>query len=172
MLSEEVSRLENEQQLLTADLTVEEEKKNAASLALAELEENEQTRLRTIRELESTLTIELDQLRQLQRTLDARGHEADLLKDMISNLEGFPESIKFLNKAQDWNVSAPLLSDLIYCDQQYRVIVEQILEPYLNYYVVQTWEEASRAVRLLNFAQKGRANFFILGEFSQQPGYE
>ncbi|HZV43713.1 MAG TPA: chromosome segregation protein SMC, partial [Saprospiraceae bacterium] len=169
MLSEEVARLENEQQLLGADLAVEEEKKNAASLALAELEENEQTRLRTIRELESSLSIELDQLRQLQRTLDARGHEADLLKDMISNLEGFPESIKFLNKAQDWNVSAPLLSDLIYCDQQYRVIVEQILEPYLNYYVVDTWEEASRAVRLLNFAQKGRANFFILSEYSSSP---
>jgi chromosome segregation protein len=167
MLAEEIARLENEQQILADDLSIEEEKKNAASLALAELEENEQNRLRTIRELESTLTIELDQLRQLQRTLDARGHEADLLKDMISNLEGFPESIKFLNKAQDWNVTAPLLSDIIYCDQQYRVIVEQILEPYLNYYVVQTWEEASRAVRLLNFAQKGRANFFILSEFGK-----
>lgn len=65
---------------------------------------------------------------------------------MISNLEGFPESIKFLNKAQDWNVTAPLLSDVIYSDQQNRVIVEQILEPYLNYYVVKTWDEASRAV--------------------------
>jgi len=169
MLGEEIAKLENEQQLLSDDLTAEEEKKNAASVALAELEENEQNRLRTIRELESSLSIELDQLRQLQRTLDARGHEADLLKDMISNLEGFPESIKFLNKAQDWNVSAPLLSDIIYCDQQYRVIVEQILEPFLNYYVVDTWEEASRAVRLLNFAQKGRANFFILSEFDHSP---
>ncbi len=169
MLSEEINRLENEQQLLADDLSVKEEKKNEASMALAEMEESEQNRMRTIRELESTLTIELEQLRQLQRTLDARGHEADLLKDMISNLEGFPESIKFLNKAQDWNVTAPLLSDIIYCDQQYRVIVEQILEPYLNYYVVQSWEEASRAVKLLNFAQKGRANFFILSEYHNSP---
>ena len=119
--------------------------------------------------MEVSLTGELDQLRQTQRTLDARTHEADLLKDMISNLEGFPESIKFLNKAQDWNVTAPLLSDVIYCDQQYRVIVEQILEPYLNYYVVHSWDEASRAVKLLSFAQKGRANFFILSEFDASP---
>ncbi len=167
MLSEDIARLAKEQQELSNELATEEDKKNAASIALAAMEENEQNRLRTIRELESSLAIELDQLRQLQRTLDARGHEADLLKDMISNLEGFPESIKFLNKAQDWNVNAPLLSDIIYCDQSYRVIVEQILEPYLNYYVVETWEEASRAVRLLNFAQKGRANFFILSEYSQ-----
>jgi chromosome segregation protein len=46
-----------------------------------------------------------------------------------------------------------------------RVLVEQILEPYLNYYVVNTWDEAARAVRLLSQAQKGRANFFIREEF-------
>src|SRR5690606_12562484 len=88
----------------------------------------------------------------------------------------FPESIKFLSKAQDWNVAAPLLSDVIYCDQPTRIIVEQILEPYLNYYVVSTWDEAAKAVRLLSFAQKGRANFFIRSAFANsvttptQPG--
>ncbi len=165
IIADEIQRYTQELGQLKLQLADQESRKEIASSELSALEENELIRLRTIRELEITLAGDLDHLRQTQRTLDARTHEADLLKDMISNLEGFPESIKFLNKAQDWNVTAPLLSDVIYCDQQYRVIVEQILEPYLNYYVVQNWDEASRAVKLLSFAQKGRANFFILSEY-------
>jgi chromosome segregation protein len=168
ILEDETERLQQEYQGLQLQLENEEAKKENSANELATLEENEMTRLRRIREMEIDLTAQLDQLRQTQRTLDARSHEAELLKDMISNLEGFPESIKFLNKAHDWNVTAPLLSDVIYCDQQYRVIVEQILDPYLNYYVVNTWDEAARAVKLLSFAQKGRANFFILSEFIEQ----
>jgi chromosome segregation protein len=118
ILADDTIRLNEEQDQLKRQLKDEEEKKESASNDLAALEEQELSRLRTIRELEVALTSQLDHLRQTQRTLDARTHEAELLKDMISNLEGFPESIKFLNKAQDWNVTAPLLSDVIYCDQQ------------------------------------------------------
>lgn len=169
ILADDYQRFEEESASLQQQLKTEGERKEVAAAALSALEEKELLRLRNIRELEIALSSEQDQLRQTQRTLDARTHEADLLKDMISNLEGFPESIKFLNKAQDWNVTAPLLSDVIYCDQVHRVIVEQILEPYLNYYVVKTWDEASRAVKLLSFAQKGRANFFILSAYDQAP---
>ncbi|MGB4848635.1 MAG: AAA family ATPase, partial [Saprospiraceae bacterium] len=169
IVADETQKLTLEHEQLKHQLKEEEEQKEIAANALAALEEQELHRMRTIRELEIDLTTQLDHLRQTQRTLDARTHEAELLKDMISNLEGFPESIKFLNKTQDWNVTAPLLSDVIYCDQQHRVIVEQILEPYLNYYVVKTWDEAARAVKLLSFAQKGRANFFILSEYNENP---
>jgi chromosome segregation protein len=169
ILNDEANRLNEEKQQLTVDLEQASHKKDIASSELTALEEKEQHRMRSIRDIEMNLTADLDQLRQLQRALDARTHEADLLKDMISSLEGFPESIKFLSKAQDWNVTAPLLSDVIYCDQQFRVIVEQVLEPYLNYYVVPKWDDASRAVKLLGFAQKGRANFFILSEYNTSP---
>ncbi|MBK9984220.1 MAG: chromosome segregation protein SMC [Saprospiraceae bacterium] len=169
IVADETQKLTLEHEQLKQHLQEEEEQKELAAKALAGLEEQEMNRMRTIRELEIDLTAQLDHLRQTQRTLDARTHEAELLKDMISNLEGFPESIKFLNKTQDWNVTAPLLSDVIYCDQQHRVIVEQILEPYLNYYVVNTWDEAARAVKLLSFAQKGRANFCILSEYNETP---
>lgn len=166
-ITDELHRMQEEFDALKIQLREQEEKKEIATAELASLEEQELNRLKTIRELEISLAGDLDHLRQTQRTLDARTHEAELLKDMISNLEGFPESIKFLNKTQDWNVTAPLLSDVIYSDQQHRVIVEQILEPYLNYYVVKNWDEASRAVKLLSFAQKGRANFFILSEYHE-----
>ena len=172
ILSDDERKLTEESATIREALTNEESQKDAITSKLANLEADEMNRLGTIRELESNLSGELDQLRQIQRALDARTHEADLLKDMISNLEGFPESIKFLSKSSDWKVNAPLLSDIIYCEQPFRIIVEQILEPYLNYYVVQNWDEASRAVKLLSFAQKGRAHFFILSEFQQSPTTE
>lgn len=176
LLQDEITRLADESAKLNLQLAEAGEKKEAAANALATMEENEMSRLQQIRELEVQLASEMDQLRDVQRSLDARSNEAELLRDMIANLEGFPESIKFLSKAQDWNVAAPLLSDVIYCDQPTRIIVEQILEPYLNYYVVSTWDEAAKAVRLLSFAQKGRANFFIRSAFANsvttptQPG--
>jgi len=165
LLGDQAAQTGREMEQLQEKLALEQLNQQEAAEALAALEQQELDRLRQIRELESELSGKLDELRQIQRTLDARSHEADLLKDMIANLEGFPESIKFLSKSTDWNVAAPLLSDVLYCEQPYRMLVEQILEPYLNYYVVNSWDEASRAIRLLSSAQKGRANFFIREEF-------
>ncbi len=104
-------------------------------------------------------------LSDINRQADARQHEYDLIKNLIDKLEGFPESIKFLNKNSAWSRKAPLLSDLIYCVDPYRVVIENYLEPYLNHYVADTIEDAATAIRLLSDAQKGRANFFILDAF-------
>ena len=51
-------------------------------------------------------------------------------------MEGYPESVKFLHKNTGWNHSAPILSDILYVKEEYRTAVENVLEPYLNYYVV------------------------------------
>jgi chromosome segregation protein len=51
-------------------------------------------------------------------------------------MEGYPDSVKFLHKNQGWNHQAPILSDIIYVKEDYRAAVENVLEPYLNYYVV------------------------------------
>ncbi|MEM1218817.1 MAG: chromosome segregation protein SMC, partial [Bacteroidota bacterium] len=91
-------------------------------------------------------------------------------KSMVENLEGFPESIKFLSQSKDWKQDASLLSDLIYVQEDYRVAIENYLDPYLNYYVVQNLEEAYQAIKLLNKTQKGKANFFLLDAFADyQP---
>lgn len=166
LIDDQAAQLGDETAQAKASLETEHRAQYEAAEALAAVEQQEIERMQHIRDLENVLTGKLDELRQIQRTLDARTHEADLLMDMIANLEGFPESIKFLSRSADWNVSAPLLSDIIYCDQPYRVLVEQVLEPYLNYYVVNAWSDAARAVRLLSQAQKGRANFFIREEFT------
>ena len=107
----------------------------------------------------------------VNRELDARRNEQKLTKSMVENLEGFPESIKFLSKNKDWNNAAPLLSDVLYVKEGYRVAIENYLEKYLNYYVVKNLQEAYQAISLLSNTQKGKANFFLLDAFNdyQQP---
>ncbi len=107
-------------------------------------------------------------LSDLNRQHDARKHEYDLIKNLVDKLEGFPDSIKFLNRSKHWEKPAPLLSDLIYCAEPHRIVIENFLEPYLNHYVVDRFEQAAEAIDLLSTAQKGRANFFVLEAFPDQ----
>ena len=100
------------------------------------------------------------------RKLDQRRNEYDLLKSLIDSMEGYPDSVKFLHKNPNWNHHAPILSDIIYVKEQYRAAVENVLEPYLNYYVVSDLKEAMQAVNLLESNQKGKANFFLLDKIN------
>src|SRR5690606_30905371 len=61
-------------------------------------------------------------------------------------------------------VKAPLFSDILYCQEQYRVAVENYLEPYMNYFVVEDLEEALAALQLLSDSVKGKAGFFVLSK--------
>ncbi|MEO0554091.1 MAG: chromosome segregation protein SMC [Bacteroidota bacterium] len=114
-----------------------------------------------------TKTIEVirDEATQLNRKLDARQNEYNLTKSLVESLEGFPEAIKFLKKKTDWKKNAPLLSDILTCDEEYRVTIENYLEPFLNYYIVDTEADAYEAINILSEAARGKANFFILDSF-------
>lgn len=96
------------------------------------------------------------------RKFDAKRNEHALLKSLIDSMEGYPESVKFLHNNPGWNHTAPILSDIIYVKEEFRAALENVLEPYLNYYVVNSLEEGLQAVRLLDANQKGKANFFLL----------
>ena len=115
--------------------------------------------------LERQLKQYKDEFARKNRILDARQNEYNLTKSMVDSLEGFPESIKFLKKNDTWCKDAPLLSDIIYCSEEYRISIENFLESYLNYYIVETKEEALKAVNLLSDSAKGKANFFVLENF-------
>ncbi|MDX1920643.1 MAG: chromosome segregation protein SMC, partial [Candidatus Caenarcaniphilales bacterium] len=111
-----------------------------------------------------------DEKTQVHRKLDARQNEYNLTKSLVDNLEGFPEAIKFLKKNSSWGKDAPLLSDIITCDERYRIPIENFLEPYMNYYVVENEAHAFEAVNLLTDASKGKANFFVLDNFEKFTG--
>jgi chromosome segregation protein len=97
------------------------------------------------------------------RTLDSRQNEFNLTKSLVENLEGFPNAIKFLKKKTNWK-DAPLLSDIITCDADYRICIENFLEPFMNYYIVENKSDAILAVNLLSESSRGKANFFILNQ--------
>ena len=181
-LKQELERNEADRNSRSTELTafgpaLEELRKETKSLddgvtaQRAEIEAHEQ-------EMESTRdrVNELkDEVYKCSRKLDARLNEYKLTKSLVENLEGFPESVKFLKKDARWVKDAPLLSDIFYAPEAYKVAFENLLEQYLSYYVVDTTEDALAAVKLLSDASKGRANFFImdaLGNYSPRKKVE
>ncbi len=145
-----------------AVLTADKEKKDAEFEALRDKEADLKTR---IEQTQKTIEVIREELSMTNRKLDARQNEYNLTKSLVDNLEGFPEAIKFLKKQSKWGKNAPLLSDILTCPEEYRVTIENYLEPVMNYYIVDTEAQAFEAINLLSDAAKGKAHFFILDSF-------
>lgn len=154
----QVSQLEDEKETLEAQL---EQKK----VELADMTRHQEETKEKILAAQSDIEGLRDRMVDEARVLDAKRNEYDLLKSLVDNLEGYPESIKFLRKSNEWNNTAPILSDIFFCKEEFRTAIEGLLEPYLNYYVVNNVEEGVQAIRLLEGHKKGKANFFILDQF-------
>ena len=137
------------------------------NLRLEKIKQEENDILSRISSLEKTIEMIREEMTETGRKLDARQNEYQLTKSLVENLEGFPEAIKFLKKKVEWTKNAPLLSDILTCPEEYRVAIENYLEPYLNYYIVNNEAEAYDAINILSDASKGKANFFILDAFEK-----
>jgi chromosome segregation protein len=124
-----------------------------------------------IAETESELKTVNDSISADGRKLDAKQNEYNLTKSLVDNLEGFPESIRFLKKNTNWAKTVTLFSDILFCKEEYRVAIENYLEPLMNHYVVNTYDEAIAAINLLSKSAKGRAQFFILNNYESSPKY-
>ncbi len=130
-----------------------------------ELKRLKQSRLESDENLKlaETRLKELNQVLQAEsRKLDARHNEYQLTKNLLEQMEGYPESIRYLKKNHQKFKEAPLLSEIIVCEEPYKLAIENFLEPYLNHFVVDTMQEAWAALQTLNESAKGRANFFVL----------
>jgi len=132
-----------------------------------DLEQLQQHQDQTKEQILQTQAI-LDELRnelaEESRKLDAKKNEFALLKSMIDSMEGYPDSVKFLHNNKEWRSQVPILSDVLYVKEEYRKALENVLEPYLSYYVVADLQEGLEAVHLLDKHQKGKANFFLLDQ--------
>jgi chromosome segregation protein len=146
-----------------------EEKQRGQENLIRQLEAEEAKRMADIADLEKQLEQLREEAARTNRGLDAKRNEHKLTKSLVENLEGFPESIRFLAASAQWKAKAPLLSDIFYTQESYRTAIENYLEPYLNYYVVPDRAAAVEAIRLLEMAQKGKANFFLLDEVRESP---
>ncbi len=135
--------------------------KAAKSEAFKTLKEKEDHLVSKIEAAQQRIDLLRDELTQINRKLDRLQNEYNLTKSLVDNLEGFPEAIKFLKKSKEWK-EAPLLSDVITCPEEYRVAIENFLEPYMNHYVVNKYDDALKAVNLLSHSSQGRVSFFVL----------
>ena len=162
----DIAARRTEMSLLEANLATQHLAEEAQARRIALLDQAETKRKTDLGQTETEQDALAKKLADHHRQLDARRNEFKLTKSMVESLEGFPESIKFLSQQKDWAKNCPLLSNLIYVREDYRVVIENYLEPYLNYYVVPHAGEALRAIGLLGQSQKGRANFFLLDAFA------
>ena len=165
-LNEEKNNRLQQLSQLQAECAEKEEALEMKRVDLVQLQEQHEKTKEQIFETQQQLEVLRSELADENRKLDAKRNEYNLLKSLIDSMEGYPESIKFLHKNNDWNHNAPILSDIIYVKEEYRAAVENVLEPYLNYYVVNNLEEGLKAVHLLDDNKKGKANFFLLDQFA------
>ncbi len=172
-LESELRRAEQDKEQREDEIDAFAEKKAELEAAVASLRKQaEELELRRdhhaaeVKQTETIVTEGKDLLYQTNRVIDAKQNEYALTKSLVENLEGFPASVKFLKKSAAWMKEAPLLSDVFAVPEAFKVAFENYLESYLSYYVVQSREDATKAVHLLADASKGRANFFILNDLS------
>jgi len=165
-IQEEKNQRQVQLQQLEAERKVKADELEQKKVDLQQLQDHHEFTKEQIFQTQHVLEGLRNQLAEQSRILDSKKNEHALLKSLIDSMEGYPESVKFLHKNTNWNHEAPLLSDVIYVQPEYRAAVENVLEPYLNYYVVNNLGEGLQAVHLLDDNKKGKANFFLLDKFT------
>ena len=165
-LTDEKQNRDAQLQQLEVELKEKEELLENKRIDLQQLQEHQEKTKEQIFHTQGELEALRNELAEENRKLDSKKNEYDLLKSLVDSMEGYPESIKFLHNNANWNSSSPILSDIIYVTEEYRAAVENVLEPYLNYYVVNNLQEGLQAVHLLNDNKKGKANFFLMDKIA------
>jgi chromosome segregation protein len=158
---EKVSR-DDQRKHLADDLHLKEKELKIKQKDLEQLQQHQEYTKEQILQTQELLEGLRSELAEEGRKLDSKKNEFDLLKSLIDSMEGYPDSVKFLHNNPDWNFTAPILSDIIYVKEEFRTALENVLEPYLSYYVVNDLQEGLKAVHLLDENKKGKANFFLL----------
>ncbi|MEP7256720.1 MAG: AAA family ATPase, partial [Ferruginibacter sp.] len=168
-IQEEKTQRQNQLQQLDPEKKQKEEELEQKKNDLQQLQQHHEFTKEQILQTQNRMEGLRNELANENRKLDSKKNEHDLLKSLIDSMEGYPESVKFLHNNPEWNHTAPLLSDIIYVKEEYRAAVENVLEPYLNYYVVNNLEEGLQAIHLLDNNKKGKANFFLQDKFTDFP---
>lgn len=160
----EEERVQREEQRLHLDeeRQLKEKELGIKKVDLEQLQQHQENTKEQILQTQAILDGLRNNLADENRKLDAKKNEHDLLKSMIDSMEGYPDSVKFLHNNQQWNHQAPILSDVLYVKEEFRTALENVLEPYLSYYVVNNLQDGLQAVHLLDEHKKGKANFFLL----------
>lgn len=171
-LNDELLRINQQNQLslqkltdVEGELTSQQSQKTTLEQKVIQLKEQkknaEQQQKQRQDELKDLNTKLLDQ----SRAADKKQNEYNITKNLLEQMDGYPASIKYLKTQHEKSKRAPLLSDIISCKEQYKIAIENYLEPYLNYFVADHTNDAIEALTLLKESANGRAHFFVLDNF-------
>lgn len=169
-LNEMLRSRESENKQLNQKFTEIDSELGAREADLQKLQSSETRRLADILELEKKRDLLQEDLNKTNRNLDSKQNEYDLLRSMVENYEGFPESIKYLH--EHWKKETPILTDILDVAEAFKAPIEMFLDQYLNHFIVDNVREALQGISLLRDSQKGKANFLILdriGKLSTAP---
>ncbi len=169
-IEEERKLREQQRHHLDQDRMLKEKELAIKKVDLEQLQQHQENTKDQILQTQAMLDGLRNELAEENRKLDAKKNEHDLLKSMIDSMEGYPDSVKFLHNNTGWNHHSPILSDVLYVNEEYRTALENVLEPYLGYYVVNDLQEGMQAIRLLDENKKGKANFFLLDKINKTGG--
>ncbi len=165
-MEEERKQREDQRNHLDSERILKEKELSIKKVDLEQLQHHQENTKEQILQTQSVLDSLRNNLAEETRKLDSKKNEHDLLKSMIDSMEGYPDSVKFLHNNNNWNHNSPILSDVLYVNEEYRTALENVLEPYLSYYVVNDLQEGLQAVHLLDDNKKGKANFFLLDKIN------
>ena len=166
-IDEDRAQRDNQRKHLADELHLREKELKIKRTDLEQLQKHQEYTKDQILQTQAVLDTLRNRLAEENRKLDSKRNEHDLLKSLIESMEGYPDSVKFLHNNPSWNHTSPILSDIIYVNEEYRTALENVLEPYLNYYVVNNLYEGLQAVHLLDENKKGKANFFLLDKLNE-----
>lgn len=161
-IEEEREQRDEQRHRLDKERILHEKELQIKKVDLEQLQQHQENTKEQILQTQSILDDLRNELADETRKLDSKKNEHDLLKSMIDSMEGYPDSVKFLHNNKNWSHESPILSDVLYVKEEYRTALENVLEPYLSYYVVNDLQEGLQAVHLLDENKKGKANFFLL----------
>ena len=161
-IEEERLQREDQRAHLDSERLLKEKELNIKKVDLEQLQQHQDNTKEQILQTQSIVETLRNELAEENRKLDSKKNEHELLKSMIDSMEGYPDSVKFLHDNKNWSHTSPILSDILYVKEEFRTALENVLEPYLSYYVVNDLREGLQAVHLLDENKKGKANFFLL----------
>ncbi|MEP7371810.1 MAG: chromosome segregation protein SMC [Chitinophagaceae bacterium] len=161
-IEEEREQRDEQRHRLDQERILHEKELEIKKVDLEQLQQHQDNTKEQILQTQSILETLRSELAIETRKLDSKKNEHDLLKSMIDSMEGYPDSVKFLHNNHNWSHESPILSDVLYVKEEFRTALENVLEPYLSYYVVNDLKEGLQAVHLLDDNKKGKANFFLL----------
>ena len=170
-IDEDKVQRDTQRKHLADDLHLRERELSIKRTDLDQLQKHQEYTKDQILQTQGLLETLRSKLAEESRKLDSKKNEHDLLKSLIDSMEGYPESVKFLHNNHGWNHTAPILSDIIYVKEEFRTALENVLEPYLSYYVVNNLHEGLQAIHLLDEHQKGKANFFLLDKLNESSAF-